>query len=88
VAEGRTIILVTHNPTYRDVVERVVSLHDGAVTEDGPGRGAGASSDPTASSTAGPTAAADGEDSAKKDAGEGADGDVGPGDHDGGEGGA
>ncbi len=31
-SQGRTIILVTHNPAYRDRVERTVELHDGRVT--------------------------------------------------------
>ncbi len=32
--EGRTVIMVTHNPEYRNVVERVITLHDGEITED------------------------------------------------------
>ncbi|MFH0911551.1 MAG: ABC transporter ATP-binding protein [Planctomycetota bacterium] len=31
--EGRTIIMVTHNPKYKAVVERVITLHDGKVTQ-------------------------------------------------------
>jgi putative ABC transport system ATP-binding protein len=31
-AAGRTVILVTHNPAYRDRVARTVELHDGRVT--------------------------------------------------------
>jgi putative ABC transport system ATP-binding protein len=31
VAEGRTIVMVTHNPAYGNVVERVIQLHDGKV---------------------------------------------------------
>ena len=33
-AAGRTIIMVTHNPEYEGVVERVVRLHDGSVSSD------------------------------------------------------
>ena len=29
VASGRSIVLVTHNPTYRDRVQRIVQMHDG-----------------------------------------------------------
>ncbi len=32
--QGRTIIMVTHNPEYGKVVERVIRLQDGRVTED------------------------------------------------------
>ncbi len=32
--EGRTIIMVTHNPEYEAEVERTIVLHDGAVTKD------------------------------------------------------
>jgi putative ABC transport system ATP-binding protein len=32
--EGKTIILVTHNPRYKKVVKRVITLHDGKVEED------------------------------------------------------
>lgn len=31
---GRTVLMVTHNPEYEGVVERVVQLHDGHVTRD------------------------------------------------------
>lgn len=31
-ADGRTVIMVTHNPEYKAVVERVIELHDGHVT--------------------------------------------------------
>jgi putative ABC transport system ATP-binding protein len=31
---GRTIIMVTHNPEYENVVERVVRLHDGQIASD------------------------------------------------------
>ena len=33
-ADGRTIVMVTHNPEYENVVERVVRLHDGSVASD------------------------------------------------------
>ncbi|MHC4887250.1 MAG: ABC transporter ATP-binding protein [Planctomycetota bacterium] len=33
-AQGRTIIMVTHNPEYESIVERVVVLHDGRITRD------------------------------------------------------
>lgn len=32
--QGRTIIMVTHNPEYRDEVERIITLHDGRITSD------------------------------------------------------
>ncbi|MHC4872119.1 MAG: ABC transporter ATP-binding protein [Planctomycetota bacterium] len=35
--QGRTIIMVTHNPEYKSIVERVITLHDGSVTSDEPG---------------------------------------------------
>ena len=31
VAQGRTIIMVTHNPEYSKEAERVILLHDGAI---------------------------------------------------------
>lgn len=31
VAEGRTVIMVTHNPEYEKEVQRVIELHDGRV---------------------------------------------------------
>ena len=31
VAEGRTIVMVTHNPEYEKEVQRVIELHDGNV---------------------------------------------------------
>ncbi|MBM4152860.1 MAG: ATP-binding cassette domain-containing protein, partial [Kiritimatiellaceae bacterium] len=31
VAEGRTVIMVTHNADYEKEVERVIELHDGVV---------------------------------------------------------
>jgi len=31
---GRTIIMVTHNPEYENVVERTIVLHDGYITRD------------------------------------------------------
>lgn len=34
VENGRTVIMVTHNPEYESVVERVVRLHDGQIAED------------------------------------------------------
>ena len=36
VAGGQTMILVTHNPTYRARVQRVLRMHDGRVQNDGP----------------------------------------------------
>ena len=42
VLEGRTVIMVTHNPAYEQVVDRVVRLHDGTVDEDRPARRAAA----------------------------------------------
>ena len=33
-AMGRTLLMVTHNPEYEKVVERVVRLHDGSVASD------------------------------------------------------
>jgi len=33
-ATGRTLLMVTHNPEYEKVVERVVRLHDGDVASD------------------------------------------------------
>lgn len=32
--QGKTIIMVTHNPEYKAIVERVIFLHDGVITED------------------------------------------------------
>jgi putative ABC transport system ATP-binding protein len=32
--QGRTVIMVTHNPDYTQEVERVVSLHDGSISTD------------------------------------------------------
>jgi putative ABC transport system ATP-binding protein len=32
--QGRTLIMVTHNPEYESVVERIVRLHDGHIAED------------------------------------------------------
>ena len=31
-SEGRSIIMVTHNPEYEDEVDRVVAIHDGRIT--------------------------------------------------------
>jgi putative ABC transport system ATP-binding protein len=31
-SEGRSIIMVTHNPEYEDEVDRVVEIHDGRIT--------------------------------------------------------
>ena len=36
VAAGQTMILVTHNPAYKDRVQRVLRMHDGRVESDGP----------------------------------------------------
>ena len=33
---GRTVIMVTHNPAYEAIVDRVIRLHDGRVVEDRP----------------------------------------------------
>ena len=35
VAAGQTMILVTHNPAYKDRVQRVLRMHDGRVESDG-----------------------------------------------------
>jgi putative ABC transport system ATP-binding protein len=41
VAAGRTLILVTHNPTYAGRVQRVLRMHDGELlNDDGNGSGA------------------------------------------------
>ena len=32
-AEGRTVVMVTHNPEYRQAVQSVVALHDGRILE-------------------------------------------------------
>ena len=37
--EGRTLIMVTHNPEYSKIVERVIRLSDGYVVDDVPGDG-------------------------------------------------
>jgi predicted ABC-type transport system involved in lysophospholipase L1 biosynthesis ATPase subunit len=34
VAAGQTMILVTHNPAYKDRVQRVLRMHDGRVEGD------------------------------------------------------
>ena len=36
VAAGQTMILVTHNPTYKARVQRVLRMHDGRVQDDQP----------------------------------------------------
>ncbi len=41
VNSGRTVVMVTHNPAYEELVDRVVVLHDGAIGEDRPGGGGG-----------------------------------------------
>ncbi len=41
VKTGRTVIMVTHNPAYEKLVDRVVRLHDGAIAFDRPGGGGG-----------------------------------------------
>jgi putative ABC transport system ATP-binding protein len=33
-AQGRSVLMVTHNPDYRAVVDRVISLHDGVATDE------------------------------------------------------
>jgi len=38
--QGCTVIMVTHNPEYKRAVERVITLHDGRITEDVAGGGA------------------------------------------------
>ena len=35
-AEGRTIVLVTHNPEIAASMPRVVEVHDGRIVHDGP----------------------------------------------------
>ena len=37
VDSGRTVMMVTHNPAYERIVDRVIRLHDGAIAEDRPG---------------------------------------------------
>lgn len=37
VDSGRTVMMVTHNPAYEQIVDRVIRLHDGAIVEDRPG---------------------------------------------------
>jgi len=37
VANGRTVIMVTHNPAYEPLFDRVIRLHDGQIVEDRPG---------------------------------------------------
>lgn len=32
--QGRTLVMVTHNPEYEDEVDRIVRLHDGVIRED------------------------------------------------------
>jgi putative ABC transport system ATP-binding protein len=34
---GRTVVMVTHNPAYERIVDRVIRLHDGVIVEDRPG---------------------------------------------------
>ena len=34
---GRTVVMVTHNPAFEEVVDRVIRLHDGQIVEDRPG---------------------------------------------------
>ncbi len=36
VDSGRTVIMVTHNPAYERLVDRVIRLHDGKIVEDRP----------------------------------------------------
>jgi putative ABC transport system ATP-binding protein len=37
VDSGRTVVMVTHNPAYERIVDRVIRLHDGLIVEDRPG---------------------------------------------------
>ncbi|MBM4163137.1 MAG: ABC transporter ATP-binding protein [Lentisphaerae bacterium] len=37
VDSGRTVVMVTHNPAYARIVDRVIRLHDGVIVEDRPG---------------------------------------------------
>ncbi len=37
VDSGRTVVMVTHNPAYERIVDRVIRLHDGVIVEDRPG---------------------------------------------------
>ncbi|NLL82799.1 MAG: ABC transporter ATP-binding protein [Lentisphaerae bacterium] len=37
VEGGRTVVMVTHNPAYEEIVDRVIRLHDGEIVEDRPG---------------------------------------------------
>jgi len=37
VDHGRTVVMVTHNPAYEQIVDRVIRLHDGTIVEDRPG---------------------------------------------------
>jgi putative ABC transport system ATP-binding protein len=39
---GRTVVMVTHNPAYERIVDRVIRLHDGVIVEDRPGGKPGA----------------------------------------------
>lgn len=41
VKSGRTVIMVTHNPAYEAIVDRVVVLHDGSISADRSGGGSG-----------------------------------------------
>ncbi len=34
IAAGRTMVLVTHNPAYKERVKRVLRMKDGELTED------------------------------------------------------
>ncbi|MFC1498734.1 ABC transporter ATP-binding protein [Verrucomicrobiota bacterium] len=33
VTQGRTVVMVTHNPEYSNEAERIISLHDGAIVQ-------------------------------------------------------
>lgn len=37
--DGKTIVLITHNPELAEETNRVVTLHDGAIVDDRPGSG-------------------------------------------------
>lgn len=41
VKKGQTVIMVTHNPAYEEIVDRVVVLHDGEICSDHAGGGKG-----------------------------------------------
>lgn len=41
VKKGQTVIMVTHNPAYEQIVDRVVVLHDGQISSDHAGGGQG-----------------------------------------------